>query len=238
MREIKVSIITVCYNSEKTIERTIKSVLNQTYKNIEYIIIDGKSSDATIDMIKKYESEFGNRMKWVSEKDDGIYYAMNKGIDLATGELIGIINSDDFYEEDAVEKIVEAYGEEEYQIIYGMVRQLRNSVEDCVSIYSHHFLRDRMICHPGCFVSKNIYEKYGGFNTEYISAADYDFMLRMNQHQDVVFKPVYSIISNFEQGGVSSSKKGRLDKLRLEYNWGKITKKRYLLSKGRIMLGI
>lgn len=103
---IKVSIVTVCYNSSKTIRKTFDSVLEQTYPEIEYLVIDGKSSDATVDIIKEYEPRFMGRMHWISEKDNGIYDAMNKGINMSTGELIGILNSDDYYEADAVNTMV------------------------------------------------------------------------------------------------------------------------------------
>ena len=98
---VKVSVITVCYNSARTIEATIQSILMQTYSNIEYIIIDGASRDNTLDIIKKYEKEFNGRLTVVSEPDNGIYDAMNKGIRMATGEVIGLLNSDDTYEFDA-----------------------------------------------------------------------------------------------------------------------------------------
>ena len=111
---MEVSIITVCYNSEKTIERTIKSVLNQTYQDYEYIIVDGASTDKTLDIIKRYEPEFEGKMRWISEQDNGIYYAMNKGIGMAKGKLIGMINSDDYYEINALADMVEAQGTEEY----------------------------------------------------------------------------------------------------------------------------
>src|SRR5574344_2512884 len=116
MKKPLITIITVCYNSEKTIERTIKSVVNQTYKNIEYIFIDGASSDKTLDIIKKYMKEY-SFIKLISEKDNGIYDAMNKGISLSTGSIIGMINSDDYYELDAVESIVNNITESDYQIL-------------------------------------------------------------------------------------------------------------------------
>ena len=119
---IKVSIITVCYNSEKTIRRTIESVLNQTYDNIEYIIVDGASTDQTMDIVKEYEPKFSGRMRWISEPDEGIYFAMNKGIDMAAGELIGLLNSDDTYESNAVKSIRDALVSEPYQILYGFAR--------------------------------------------------------------------------------------------------------------------
>lgn len=105
----KVSIITACYNSEKTIERTLKSVLAQTYSNYEYIIIDGMSTDDTLKIIDAYRNAFGSKLKVVSERDSGIYNAMNKGIKMASGELVGIINSDDWYEPDALQTIVYSF---------------------------------------------------------------------------------------------------------------------------------
>lgn len=117
---IKISIITVCFNSEKTIKDTIESVLNQTYPNIEYIIIDGNSVDKTIDIIKSYESSFeqkGISIHWISETDNGIYSAMNKGFALSNGELIGILNSDDWYSREAVSKIVAKNQNQNFTII-------------------------------------------------------------------------------------------------------------------------
>ena len=108
-KDTRVTIITVCYNSEKTIRKTMESVLEQTYTNIEYIVIDGQSLDTTMQIVKEIAPLFGEWIKIISEPDKGIYDAMNKGIKLAKGELIGIINSDDFYEKDAVEKIEEVY---------------------------------------------------------------------------------------------------------------------------------
>ena len=112
-----VTIVTVCYNSESTIRKTIESVLRQTYTNIEYVVIDGNSQDKTLDIIREYQECFKGRMKLVSEPDEGIYDAMNKGIRLAEGELIGILNSDDHYEENAVEEIVKAWDRKGMQIL-------------------------------------------------------------------------------------------------------------------------
>ena len=109
---MRISIITVCYNSEKTIERTIQSVLGQTIEDLEYILVDGGSKDGTLDIIKKYENEFidkGWSYRYLSEKDNGMYDAMNKGIHLSTGDLIGILNSDDWYEKEALSTVIKEY---------------------------------------------------------------------------------------------------------------------------------
>ncbi len=222
--QIKASIITVCYNSEKTIERTIKSVLDQNYTNIEYIIVDGASKDHTMDIVKKYEPEFDGRMKYVSEPDGGIYYAMNKGIDMSTGELIGIINSDDWYEKDAVRIMCYRYEDirslhDDLVVLYGQLRSFNSDgMEVSRGIGSHKKLRDAMIAHPTCFVSKKVYETHGSFDTQYISAADYDFMLRLYECGDVFFEPVDELIANFTLGGMCAGGMAYYDLLKVRKN--------------------
>ena len=138
MQKTLVSIITVCWNSEKYIRDTIESVLNQTYKNIQYIIIDGKSTDKTLSIIDEYKERFGDRLTLVSEKDSGIYNAMNKGLALVKGELVGIINSDDYYELDAVEKMVEQYKLHGSGVYYGYCKVYYRSFSWMRGIYCRH----------------------------------------------------------------------------------------------------
>lgn len=222
-----VTVITPCYNSEKTIKRTIESVLNQTYKEIEYLIIDGASTDKTIEIAKSYEEDFDGRMHIYSEKDEGIYYAMNKGIGLATGELIGIVNSDDYYEKNAVAQIVEKRSDIPYQILYGFERILKDEEETMVVLHHHSNLLNQMITHPTCFVTKKLYEDKGVFNTEYKYSADYEFMLRMQADNQVEFTPVYQLISNYALGGASGTEAAYLETMELLYKYGTISKKRY-----------
>jgi len=205
-----VSIITVCYNSEKYIRDTIESVLKQTYDNIEYIIVDGNSKDSTLDIIKVYEPKFNGRMKWISEPDEGIYDAMNKGIDMAKGEVIGIINSDDWYKLDAVEKVIEIFGKNKsISIVHGQMVSVFES-----SIGTYKKLNDKqtnlkklkhkmVINHPTVFIKKNCYNKYGVFNIEYKIAADYELMLRYYNY-DLKFQYINDVLSYFRVDGTSS----------------------------------
>lgn len=227
MSNIKVSIITVCYNSEKTIRRTMESIVSQTYKNIEHIIVDGKSTDSTLDIVYELEPLYHDNIRIISEKDHGIYNAMNKGIAMATGELIGILNSDDYYENDAVEKIIKNYEGNPYKILYGMCRCLKGDEEQFVSIISHNRLEEEMIAHPACFVPKQIYDEFGLYDETYISVADYEFMLRMNRNSKISFQPVYEIIVNFTLGGMSGTSAAYYDLLKLKRAYHHITNRQY-----------
>lgn len=234
MEDIRVSIITVCYNSELTIERTILSVLNQTYSNIEYIIVDGKSTDRTLEIVEKYRLKYEDRIKVISEPDDGIYDAMNKGISHATGELIGIINSDDYYEIEAVESAVMAMCDDKYQVIYGMLRELENNIEVMVVMPKHENLSKTMIAHPTCFVTKNIYDDFGMFNTQYKSCADYDFMLRIRKYSEVIFVPIYKILATFTLGtGISAQESSIMETMKMLKNHGLISKRKYQILVAR-----
>ena len=231
MKNICVSIITVCFNSEKTIERTIKSVLEQTYKNLEYIIVDGKSTDKTLEIVEKYRPLFKGRMKVISEPDQGIYDAMNKGICNASGELIGIINSDDYYETDTVENVVAAMKDEDYQILYGMLRVIKENEDTRVIVMpKHENLENEMLAHPTCFVTKKVYSDFGMYDIKYRSCADHDFMLRMRKHSEVVFIPVYKLLANFTEGtGMSAQESSILEALGMLAEHGIISKTRYRL---------
>ena len=225
------SIITVCYNSEKTIERTIKSVLNQAYKDYEYIIIDGGSTDNTLNIVMQYESSFDGKLKYVSEKDNGIYDAMNKGIKMANGELIGLLNSDDYYEPDALEIMKSKYEtlddkDKKHLVMYGFQRIVKDEKELAVELYSHENLDKQMISHPTCFVSRDTYKDFGVFDTKYKSASDYDFMMRLYHKTDTVFVPIYRVITNFERGGMSASGVGQKETAMIRHEYGLVPKSR------------
>lgn len=219
------SIITVTYNSAKTVEQTIRSVLSQSFDDFEYIIVDGASKDGTTRIIEKYAAS-DPRIRYISEPDKGIYDAMNKGIKMATGNVIGILNSDDYYEKDALKTISEAIPASNEFVVYGMIRMLLDDCEDSVLFYNHNSLPKRMIMHPACFVSKFIYEKYQ-YDTTYRSAADYDLFLKLYQDQEILFVPVYRVITNFRIGGMSSSSISYIEKNDIRYKYGYISKKQH-----------
>ena len=232
MNDIKFSIITVCYNAEQTITKTIESVLNQTYQNFEYIIIDGKSTDSTIKIIDSYYTKFGGKLKVVSESDHGIYDAMNKGIQMAQGDIIGIINSDDWYEENALFNIVKNRVDNKYAIYYGIMRTIdsKNGKEIRCEINNPDYISERMINHPTVFVSKQVYIKYGVFNCKYKSSADYDLIIRFHRHKDIKFIPIYEIQANFRTGGMSSNVDSLIETMKIKKENRMITNKQYIAS--------
>lgn len=207
---MKLTIITVCYNSEKTISQTFDSILNQKYKNIEYIIIDGKSTDQTLQIIKKYENRFKEKnidYRYISEKDNGIYDAMNKGINLSTGDVIGIINSDDWYEKNIFSKVMKEFEVDlEIDILYGKTNIVSNEGK-ILRIYSpgklEKIVKTMVIPHPTVFVRRCIYNKFK-FNINNKIASDYEFLLE-NYLSNSKFKEINEIITNFRFGGESST---------------------------------
>lgn len=211
-REPLVTIITVCRNSEKTIRDTIESVLHQTWSHIEYVIVDGGSTDGTLDIMKEYMPYFGKRMRYISEKDKGIYNAMNKGIRMAHGQLIGILNSDDFYEPDAVETVVKELLWDQCQVIYGYMQVLKGNTHKWIAKENHKNLKNEMIPHPACFVTRKTYQKYGLFLEWFRVAADYELMLRLYGKEDVTFTQVRKVLTDFRLGGASSDQKYSMER--------------------------
>ena len=184
---MKISIITATYNSSETLPSTIQSILSQSYSDFEYLVIDGASKDSTLDIIKEYEPKFAGRMRYISEPDKGIYDAMNKGIRMATGDVIGILNSDDFYTSpDVLKAIAEAFEKEaSLDAVYGDIHFVRpDRLDKCVRYYSgKSFKRSRMKFgfmppHPSFYARRECYEKYGLYKTDYKICADFEFMLR------------------------------------------------------------
>ena len=185
---MKLSLITVTYNSGETLSSTIKSVLSQSYSNIEYIIVDGASKDNTVSIIKEYEPKFQGRMKWISEQDKGLYDAMNKGIQMATGEVVGIINSDDFFTSpDVLQRVADAFEENrELDAVYGDVHFVHpDNLEKGVRYYSSKIFKRKLMklgfmpAHPTFYLRSECFEKFGLYKTDYKIAADFEFLLRI-----------------------------------------------------------
>jgi len=205
-----VSIITVCYNSETTIESTIRSVISQDYPLIEYIIVDGDSKDKTLEIISKYST---NISKQVSEHDKGIYDAMNKGIAMATGDIIGILNSDDIFASDTIiSEVVNAFvSDPSIDAVYGNITYFRDQFPDKVvrtwitkPYYAKFFDNGEVAPHPSLFVKKTVYNSIGVYFPDFKITSDYEFMLRAFKIHG--YKPHYldKFIVNMRMGGEST----------------------------------
>lgn len=211
---MKITIITVTFNSGETVRDTIESVLKQGYLNYEYLVIDGGSKDNTVDIVKEYEPQFGGRMKWISEKDKGMYDGINKGIRMATGEVVGIINSDDFYHRSDIFNIIAKSFEEnkDIQAIYGDVRFVHSdNLEKTVRYYSSkhwkpwRFRFGFMPAHPTFFTYKENFEKYGYYQYDYHIAADYELLIRHLYTNKVPAKYVPVDFMKMRTGGRSTN---------------------------------
>ena len=207
---MKISIITVCYNSEKTIADCITSVVNQSYDNLEYIVIDGKSTDTTMEII----ASFGDQIfKVVSEKDKGMYDAINKGIRMASGDIIGVLNSDDYYTNELViEDVMSKFKEANADALYADLNYVDQIDTNNVVRYwksgdykPNSFLSGWMPPHPTFFIRKEWYLKYGEYSLELVSAADYELMLRMVLKHGARLAYLPRVIVNMRVGGMSNS---------------------------------
>ncbi len=207
---MKISIITATYNSAATIGDTIKSILSQSYENIEVVIQDGGSSDNTLDIVRSFDDE---RIKIFQEKDKGIYDAMNKGIENTSGDIIGILNSDDFYADHKVlEKVANVFNNETIDSAYGDLQYVDEF--DTTQIrrtwisgkYNYNSWRKGwMPPHPTFFVRRTLYQKYGKFNLELKSAADYELMLRFLYKNKVSTTYIKDILVKMREGGQSNA---------------------------------
>lgn len=211
---MKISIVTITFNSDKTLQDTILSVLTQTYSNFEYIVIDGASKDNTSEIIKAHETQFKGKLHWISEKDQGIYDAMNKGLRMATGDVAGILNSDDFFtSNDVLEKVAREFeGNKNLEAVYGDVHYVRpDNLAKCVRYYSSRvFKRERMKmgfmpAHPSFYVRRSCYEKYGLYRTDYKICADFELLLRFIYVNKINIKYLPIDMVTMRTGGASTS---------------------------------
>ena len=209
---MKISVITATYNSAITVRDTFESVLAQTYKDIEYIVVDGLSKDNTIDIVKEYEPKFEGRMRWISEKDKGIYDAMNKGISMATGDVVGILNSDDFYtSNDSLSVIAETLKETNVDAVYGDIHFVNdNDLTKCVRYYSSAIFKRSLMriglmpAHPSFYCKREIYTKYGAFDTSYKIGADFESLLRYIYINRIKTKYIKKDFVTMRTGGAST----------------------------------
>jgi len=217
---LKFSIITATFNSDKTLIDNILSVNNQSYKHIEHLFIDNESTDNTLEII---ESISNRRTKVVSQKDSGMYFALNKGIDLADGDIIGILNSDDkFFDSDIIKNVCNTFIENDCDLVWGNVNILKKDSNKIHRIYNAKFNPIKgfeygiMPPHPSIFIKKELYNKFGKFNTSFEIASDYDLILRLIRIEKVRSKYINKCFAEMKTGGKSSISISSLIKLNIE----------------------
>jgi glycosyltransferase len=206
---MKVSIITPVFNGKKTIRETLNSVLNQEYRNVEHIVIDGHSNDGTLEMISDFNHQIA---KMVSEPDQGIYDALNKGICLSTGDIVGILHAGDIYAHDRVlRRVVEGFEKQNKDSCYGNLQYVdQNDPQKVIRYWKSSSYRDGkfklgwMPPHPTFFVKREIYEKHGAFKKEFRIAGDYELMLRFLAKQKISVFYIPEVLVKMRMGGISN----------------------------------
>ncbi|EJL65389.1 glycosyltransferase family 2 protein [Flavobacterium sp. CF136] len=221
---MKVSVITVCYNRKATIGQSIKSVLDQDYPDVEYIIVDGNSSDGTKDIIKSYSDKI---TKYISESDNGMYDAINKGLGMATGDIVGLMHSDDvFYDTTVISKIVEVFkNNPNTDAIYGNGIYVTNDDEQKIvrnrigGEYDYKRLKSGWLpLHPTVYIKKTIIDKYGNYNLNFKIASDTEFLLRYLFKYKISIIYLNTYIVKMRMGGLSTNYKRVLEVLKEDYN--------------------
>lgn len=210
---MKISIITATFNSGETIRDTLESVLSQIYPDFEHIIVDGKSHDDTIAICREYEKKYDGRLRIISERDKGIYDAMNKGLRMASGEIVGILNSDDFYSNpNVLSTIAEEFDRKDIDAVYGDIHfVVPNELTKCVRYYSSRFFQRWMMvfgyqpAHPSFYCRRECYEQYGLFDTSFKIAADFENMLRLIYLNNIRIHYIPMDFVTMRQGGVSTN---------------------------------
>ena len=229
---MKITIITVCYNAQELIEKTINSVTMQTYKNTEYIIIDGASSDSTINILEKQKQ---NIDILVSEPDTGIYNAMNKAIKLSKGDFLIFLNAGDtFYSENTLESVIPYLKKSKAKLFFGDINVMEANGKSWVKSFANTdkiTLASNCLCHQAVFYNKKLFEKFEGYDENYKISADHDFNLKAIIKHKYKAKYIPVIISNFQMGGFSTNRDNikntvkEINKIALNY-YGK-TKLKY-----------
>ena len=205
--DLKFTVVTVVFNGKEVIAKTIESVLNQTNAPFEYLIFDGKSTDGTLEIVNSYKEKFAQkniRYSVVSEKDTGIYNAMNKGVKAATGDFISFLNAGDWYEPDALQNINQFYDEEDFELTYGGLNYINpnGSITVKMSKYDMFPITSRHWNHPSMFLKREIYQKYG-FDERFRAYADFHLYTKLRK-TDIKIRVIPKIITNFPADGVST----------------------------------
>lgn len=208
-----ISIVTACLNSEKTIRNTIESVLNQTYDNYEYVIKDGGSKDSTIEIAKEYEDAFGGRLRIIQQKDSCMYEAMNQGIKSTKGDIIGIINSDDYYSLDTLEQVASLYEEADHELLV-VIGDMERVSEKGDLIHRYHYTQEMVKAkscfgHPSMFAARAVYDRIGLYDTSYKLAADGDWQYRAMEDDEVQVVLCPKVFNHMREGGASDNPKYR-----------------------------
>ena len=205
---MKLSLVTPSYNSAKTIARTIESVVAQNYDDLEYIIVDGASTDNTADIVSSFQDRI--KIKFISEPDKGIYDAMNKGIKLATGEIVGILNSDDLFDNGNIFSLVsETFTDKNVDAVYGDIKYFSDDVNSVKRYWRAGEYKESklsngwVIPHPSLFVRKSVYDMYGIFNTDFKIAGDYELILRLLKIHKIRVKYISQVFVRMYDGGAS-----------------------------------
>lgn len=209
---MKISIVTATYNSAATVRNTIESVLGQSYGDFEHIIVDGLSKDDTVAICRSYEERYGGRLRIISERDRGIYDAMNKGVALATGDVVGILNSDDFFSHSEVlARIAAAMESGEADAVYGDIHYVRGEdLTRCVRYYSSRYFRRWMMvmgyqpAHPSFYCRRECYERYGAFDISLRIAADFENLLRLIYKHRIKTRYIPMDFVTMREGGAST----------------------------------
>ena len=215
---VKISIITVTFNRAHVIKDAIEGVLRQTYKNYEYIIVDGYSKDNTAQVLKEYEPKFEGRMRWISEPDEGLYDAINKGIKMSTGDVVGIINSDDyFHRADTFDAIAKGFKDPSTQVVYGNERIINDTNPDI----NYRFEAPWYFCrwmfrigleppHPTFYARRELFEKWGYYKMGYKISADFELMMRFMLINKAKAKYINHTFLTFRNSGISTDSSNRL----------------------------
>ena len=220
---MKISIVTTTYNSEKTIEETLQSVLSQKYEDFEHIIVDGDSKDKTMEIVKKYEDKYKGKMKYISEPDKGIYDAMNKGIQMATGDVVGLLNSDDKYANNEVlGKIAETVETNKCDGVYGnllyMDHETMSKPKRKWITKSTNVRTGNILAHPTLYLKKEVYDEMGLYDLKYKVVSDYDFMVKLLISKKYNLVHIKEYLIHMRLGGASSAGlKGYLYNLKESY---------------------